>query len=185
MLESYLTSVFRKYKVENFAYPLFYCFPYGLRFEIAVDDQSATSLSRAEKVFSAAFAKGHEMLLVFEGKIGERLQKKLSALEHEEIPAERYDSETGEFTVYTRYIYKALCHELPHTVLLDEIIRHPESYQSEVFWMDCETGVMMMLYDERVCDLASPDPKHLAPVYQQLKSMLSIPDLPQMKLNFE
>lgn len=184
MPDSKLRQVFRKYKIENFPYPLYYCLPYGLRFEIGREVEGAKALARAEEIFAATFAKNHELLVIFETEMDEKLSKALSSFEKSAFPVEKYDSETGELEVYTRTVYALPCHKVPHTLLIDAILRK-EEYSSKVYFADAENGMMMMLYDSRGLDVTSPNPQLLAPIYKEKKHLLSLIDLPQMKLQFE
>ena len=184
MPDSKLRSVFRKYKIDNFPYPLYYCLPYGLRFEIGREVEGAQALARAEEIFAAAFPKNHELLIVLETRPEGKVAKALAALENLSFHVEKYDSETGELEVYTRTVYVAPTHRVPHTLLLDAILKQ-EAYSSKVYFADVENGMMMMLYDHRGCDLTAPNPLLLAPIYQEKKHLLSLIDLPQMKLQYE
>lgn len=185
MPDSKLRSVFRKYKIDNFPYPLYYCLPYGLRFEIGREVEGSAALARAEEIFAAAFAKNHELLIVLETEPQGKVKKALSSLEQTAYPVEKYDSETGELSVYTRFVYAAPAHAVPHTILLDAILKEPDIYGSRVYFADTETAMMMMLYDERGCDLVAPNSLLLEPIYKDKKHLLSMIDLPQMKMLFE
>ena len=184
MPDSKLRSVFRKYKIDNFPYPLYYCLPYGLRFEIGREVEGPLALARAEEIFAAAFPKNHELIVVLETEAEGKVAKALAEMEQLAFPVERYDSETGELEVYTRTVYAMPAHQTPHTVLLDAILKQ-EQYGSKVYFADVETGVMMMLYDARGCDVVAPNPLLLQPIYEEKKHLLSIIDLPQMKLQYE
>ena len=185
MPHSLLRSVFRKYKIDNFPYPLYYCLPYGLRFEIGREVEGSAALARAEEIFAAAFPKNHELLIVLETQPQGKVKKVLSCLEQTSYPVEKYDSETGELEVYTRTVYVAPVHGVPHTVLLSAILSEPDTYGSRIYFADTESGVMMMLYDERGCDIVAPNSLLLEPIYKDKKHLLSMIDLPQMKMLFE
>ncbi len=184
MPDSKLRSVFRKYKIDNFPYPLYYCLPYGLRFEIGREVEGAKALARAEEIFAAAFPKNHQLLVVLETQPEGKVKKVLEPFEQTSFPVEKYDSETGELEVYTRYIYALPVHQAPHTVLLEAILKQ-EQYADRVYFADVDTGVMMMLYDARGCDVVAPNGLLLGPLYKEKKHLLSIIDLPQMKLQYE
>ncbi|MBQ6947710.1 MAG: hypothetical protein IJN42_06635, partial [Clostridia bacterium] len=165
MPDSKLRSVFRKYKIDNFPYPLYYCLPYGLRFEIGREVEGAEALARAEEIFTAVFPKNHEILVVLETEAEGKVAKALADFEQVSFPVEKYDSETGELEVYTRYVYALPTHRAPHTVLLDAILKQ-EKYADKVYFADVETGVMMMLYDLRGCDVVAPNSLLLSPIYK-------------------
>ncbi|MBR5782926.1 MAG: hypothetical protein IKY33_01725 [Clostridia bacterium] len=185
MPDSKLRQVFRKYKIDNFPYPLYYCLPYGLRFELGREVEGAEALARAEEIFAAAFPKNHEMLIVLETEAEGKVKKALSDFESAAYPVEHYDSETGELTVYTRTVYAVPAHSVPHTVLFSAILADEETYGSRIYFADVENGMIMMLYDHRGLDLAAPQALLLSSIYREKKHLLSIIDLPQMKLNFE
>ncbi len=185
MPQSKLRSVFRKYKIENFPFPLFYCLPYALRFEIGGEVEGAAALQRAEEIFAASFDKKEEMLVVFECPVGDKVEKAMKDFECDVVPTEKYDSETGELSVYDRRIYACPCYKVPHTVLLSAILNTSEQYGSSIYFVSVESGKMMMLYDGRGCDVAAPNSLLLAPIYRDKKHLLSVIDLPQMKLNYE
>ena len=182
MPDSKLRGVFRKYKIDNFPYPLYYCLPYGLRFDFK--ECVGRELQEAEGIFAAVFPKNHELLIVTEVEPQGKLKKALSALEHISFPVEKYDSETGELRVYARTVYVAKVHSVPHTVLLDAILSD-ERYAQSIYFADAENGMIMMVYDKRGCDLVAPTPLLLSSIYKEKKHLLSLIDLPQMKLNFE
>lgn len=184
MPDSKLRSVFRKYKIDNFPYPLYYCLPYGLRFEIGREVEGAAALARAEEIFAAVFPKNHELLIVAEGGLSGKCAKALEGFENVSFPVEKYDSETGELEVYTRTVYCLPVHRMPHTVVLETILRE-EEYSGKVYFADAQSGIMMMLYDSRGCDVVAPTPGLLSPIYQEKKHLLSMIDLPQMKLLYE
>ncbi len=182
MPDSKLRGVFRKYKIDDFPYPLYYCLPYGLRFDLR--EYEGRELQEAEGIFAAAFPKNHELLIVLETPPEGKVKKALAALENASFPVEKYDSETGELRVYTRSVYSAPAHSVPHTVLLDAIL-NDEDYAESIYFADVENGTVMLLYDKRGCDLVAPTPLILSPIYQEKKHLLSLIDLPQMKLSFE
>lgn len=182
MPDSKLRGVFRKYKIDNFPYPLYYCLPYGLRFDFR--EAEGKELSAAEEVFAAAFPKNHEVLIVLETAPEGKVKKALSSFESVSFPVEKYDSETGELSVYERFVYAAPAHSVPHTVLLTAAV-NDEDYAERIYFVDVEKGTVMLTYDQRGCDLVAPDPALLAPIYREKKHLLSLIDLPQMKLNFE
>lgn len=183
MLCENLHAVFRKYKISEFPYPLYYCLPYGLRFVIGDEVTGAAALSRAEQIFAAAFPKQDNLLVVIEGDV-EPISA-LKKLDYESELIEVFDEDTAELRVITRSVYGAPAHGVPHTVLLDSILKNPDEYGSKIYFVDTDTGMMMMLYDERGADLVAPRPEPLAPIFRDLKPMLSIIDLPDMKLKFE
>ncbi len=182
MPDSKLRSVLRKHKIEDFPYPLYYCLPYGLRFEFG--EYAGRELQTAEEIFAAAFPKNHEMLIVLEKEPQGKVKKVLESFEKAAFPVERYDSETGELEVYTRTVFVAPAHMVPHTVLLDAVLKE-EYYASSIYFADTQNGMLMMLYDCRGLDLAAPNSLLLSPVYQAKKHLLSLIDLPQMKLQYE
>ena len=184
MPDSKLRGVFRKYKIDNFPYPLYYCLPYGLRFEIGREVEGEKALLRAEEIFAAAFPKNHELLIVLDTAPADKVAKALQGLESCVFPLEKYDSETGDLEVYERHIYAAPVHGVPHTILLSAILRE-ERYGSQVYFVDVQSGMIMMLYDERGADLVAPNPQLLTPIYREKKHLLSLIDLPQMKLQYE
>ena len=185
MPQSKLRSVFRKYKIDNFPFPLFYCLPYALRFEIGNEVEGAAALARAEEIFAACFDKNEEMLVVFECPVADKVEQSVAGFENEVVTLEKYDSETGDLSTYDRRIYNCFCYQVPHTVLLDAILKHPEQYGSSIYFVSVENGKMMMLYDGRGCDVSAPNSLLLAPIYKDKKHLLSVIDLPQMKLNYE
>jgi len=185
MPDSKLRGVFRKYKIDNFPYPLYYCLPYGLRFEIGREVEGSEALARAEEIFAAAFPKKHEMLVILETTPEGKVKKALADFESVCYPVEHYDSETGELTVYERTVYAVPAHRVPHTVLFSAILNDEETYGSRIYFADADNGMMMMLYDVRGLDIVAPNPLLLSPIYKEKKHLLSVIDLPQMKLNFE
>ena len=182
MPDSKLRSVFRKYKIDDFPYPLYYCLPYGLRFDFR--EVGGNEFAAAEEIFAAAFPKNHELLIVLETEPEGKVGKVLSSLESISYPVETYDSETGELRVHTRTVYAAPVCGVPHTVLLSAAL-NDEDYAERIYFVDAENGMMMLVYDKRGCDLTAPNPLLLSTVYKEKKHLLSLIDLPQMKLNFE
>ncbi len=182
MPDSKLRSVFRKYKIEDFPYPLYYCLPYGLRFDLR--EYEGKELAEAEGIFAALFPKNHEMLIVLETEPEGKVKKALSSLESVSFPVEKYNSETGELRVHTRTVYAAPAHAVPHTVLISAIL-NDEDYAERIYFVDAENGMIMLVYDKRGCDVTAPMPQLLSSLYREKKHLLSLIDLPQMKLNFE
>lgn len=183
MLKENLHAVFRKYKIDGFCYPLYYCLPFGLRFVIGEEVSGADALARAEEIFGAAFPKQNEMLVVIEGDT--EPIKALQKLSHESYPVEIFDEDSAELKVITRHLFGGKVCTVPHTALLDAILKHPEEYGSRIYFVDTETGIMMMLYDEQGADVVAPSAKLLSPIYKEKKHILSLIDLPNMKLLFE
>ena len=182
MPDSKLRGVFRKYKIEDFPYPLYYCLPYGLRFDFR--EYEGKELVEAEGIFAALFPKNHELLIVLETEPEGKVKKALSGLECASFPVEKYNSETGELRVHTRHVYAAPAHSVPHTVLLNAILSD-EDYAERIYFADAENGNILLVYDCRGCDVAAPMPQLLSALYKEKKHLLSLIDLPQMKLNFE
>lgn len=182
MPDSKLRQVLRKYKLENFPYPLYYCLPYALRFDFR--EYEGQELFKAQEIFAAAFPKNHEILVVLETKPDGKVAKALERFESICCPVEKYDSETGELDVYERTVYALPSHSVPQTILLGAVLGD-ENYAEKIYFADVESGVIMMLYDKRGCDLAAPNPMLLSGIYKEKKHLLSLIDLPQMKMNFE
>ncbi len=182
MPDSKLRGVFRKYKIDNFPYPLYYCLPYALRFDLR--EYEGKELLQAQDIFESAFPKNHNLLVVLETAPEGKVQKALEGFESVTLPLEKYDSDTGELSVYERYIYEMPAHSVPKTILLSAILGDSD-YAEKIYFADVETGVIMMLYDRRGCDISAPMPQLLGGLYKEKKHLLSLIDLPQMKLNFE
>ncbi len=182
MPDSKLRGVFRKYKIDNFPYPLYYCLPYALRFDLR--EYEGQELMQVQSIFESAFPKNHELLVALETAPEGKVQKALEGFESAVVPMEKYDSETGELSVYERHIYALPAHKVPKTILFTAVLSD-EYYAEKIYFADVENGVIMMLYDARGCDISAPRLELLGGLYKEKKHLLSLIDLPQMKLNFE
>ena len=182
MPDSKLRGIFRKYKIDNFPYPLYYCLPYALRFDLR--EHEGQELEQMQSIFESTFPKNHELILVLETAPEGKVKKSLEGIESTVLPIEKYDSETGELSVYERHIYALPAHKVPKTILFSAVLSD-EYYAEKIYFADAENGVIMMPYDARGCDISAPMPQLLSGLYKEKKHLLSLIDLPQMKLNFE
>lgn len=164
MILSDLRTVFRKYKIDSFVYPMFYCLPFALRFE-------GTEILR--RVFHDAFPGA--FLLVTEGET-----HRFRTAETERETQERIDLDSGEFTVYERQVTPFSAGHLPERFFEDV-----KKETVPVFCVDPETGMMLTVYGGEGFDICAPRPEPLAPLYKKFKAYLSLIDLPEMKLKFE
>ncbi len=164
MLSNDLYGVFRRYRIDGFVHPMFYCLPFALRFE-------GTDI--LAKVFHDAFA--GDFLVVTEGETD-----RFCSGETEREPAERYDPESGEFFSFVRQITPCGVKDVASGFFED--LRKADI---PVFVVDPDSGVMLTVYGGKGFDIAAPRPEPLAPLYKKFKGSLSLIDLPEMKLKFE
>ena len=179
MLEAMLSAVFRKYKIDDFVYPMFYCLPFALRFQTTEENAPTVDRSLFEQSFEVS-----RLMVVVEGEVEEKLPALFAAGEAEEAVHEAYDPESGESRVYTRHLYLCERKKLDVQAMLNLLISE-ELYYTRAFIVSPDDGMLMTIYGHQGVDIAAPQSMLLLPLYCQNKPYLSVIDLPQMKLLFD
>ena len=178
-MQDALRLIFRKYKIDDFVYPLFYCLPFALRFE------PKNAPEKDAELFRQAFAKDQDVLVVVEDEPEAKFSALLEPFACSKAIHERYNSEDGSFLRYPRFVYNVPTDDMPIEKALNILLEFPEIYRNRVFFAAPESGILMTVYDKRGCDIAAPRRELLQPLFDGFKDCLSEIDLPQMRMNFE
>ncbi|MEV9503529.1 DUF3885 domain-containing protein [Bacillus safensis] len=186
--------------------PLFYGWPFSLRFEVADWSLGKESIvlekagDRAFEIVKYAFDPEDEMLLVTDvyteheltkrkllvyqkyvhRQVRKRLRHELLTYVRPEIEdsltLERFTLKCQLQDIRLRPLLHAICQEDFYAP--NQILKGKLRY--EIYLMNVSKKMIFHLYDDRGCDLIAAEPERLRPVYEGLQHWLLDYDRPQM-----
>ncbi|MBQ2920714.1 MAG: DUF3885 domain-containing protein [Oscillospiraceae bacterium] len=170
-------------------HPLFYRYPWGLRFELgdpALDDDEAyfrVAEERAQRIWDAAFAAEDEVLLIFDGTPDKDLKAELKHLRMQRVrakwlPHSPEDEWDGDY--FYRYLYAGPASEFSFSALLERAF----SWKYGIYLYNRTKKLLFHPYDDRGADLLGPDAEVLRPFYESLHDFLLNWDREEMARKF-
>ena len=175
---------------ERIWHPLFYVYPWGLRFELGMydlDDTAAyvrSAKERGRRIWDAVFAAGDEVLVIFDTTPDAALKQELKNCQLQRIRAQRTCPIPGkgmadeEPDFFYRHLYRAAAKDIPFDAILKRIVEeNPVTggiwrYVSAVYFYNRTKKLLFHPYDDRGADLIGPDRESLRPYYKSLYHML-------------
>lgn len=176
---------------ESIWHPLFYRYPWGLRFELgdpALDDDDAyfrSAEERAQRIWDAAFAPEDEVLLIFDGTPDRELKEALKVCRMQRIraplqPPFPEEDEEEEKVFFYRYYYHGSGSKFPFQAVLQRAF----SWKYGVYFYNRTKKLLFHPYDDRGADLIAADPEALPPYYESLHDLLLDWDREEMARKF-
>lgn len=178
---------------ERIMHPLFYTYPYALRFEIGLpelaeqgawEDYAHSAIRRAGELYHSIFAPEDQVLVIIEKTPDREVKAAFSDCSLRRVRAKVLSPFTddidddGEETYFYRYLYGGIAAQIPGDILLERIVmgevfggEHPY-YSSCVYFCNVTKKLLFHLYDDRGADLVAFSPEALIPVYQEKDDML-------------
>ncbi len=173
---------------ERIWHPLFYTYPWGLRFELgdpSLDDKAAyiqSALDRGQRIWLEAFSTEDEVLVIFDATPEPELKQQLCGCRMQRIrtrcmPACPGDATEYEEQYFYRYLYTASAGRIPFLAILTKIVEgelfsETKVYSSSVYFYNRTKKLLFHPYDDRGADLIGPDRESLRPFYQSLRALL-------------
>lgn len=174
-------------------HPLFYTYPYGLRFEIgrpelaeqgAWEDYARSAIARAGELYHSLFAPEDEVLVIMERTPDRKLNAAFSDCSLRRVRAKVLSpfsddiEDEGEESYFYRYLYGGKTAQIPGEMVLERIVMgevfggvHPY-YSSCVYFYNMTKGLVFHLYDDRGADLVAFSREALIPVYREKEELL-------------
>lgn len=175
---------------ERIWHPLFYTYPWGLRFELglyALEDTAEyvqSAKDRGRRIWDRVFDPEDEVLAIFDLTPDRRLSQELQACRTQRVRAKRtspfpgeYADDTGQ-TYFYRNLYWAAAKEIPFDAILGRIAEvntvtgGDYRYASSVYFYNRTKKLLFHPYDDRGADLIGPDRESLRPYYLGLNDLL-------------
>lgn len=171
-------------------HPLFYTYPWGLRFELGVYDLDDTAeyvrsaKDRGRRIWDAAFEPEDEVLVIFDATPDRELKQELKDCQMQRIRAQRTCPIPGkgdadeEPTYFYRHLYRAAARDIPYDAILKRIVEESPlvgglwRYGSSVYFYNRTRKLLFHPYDDRGADLIGPDRESLRPFYKSLNDLL-------------
>ena len=171
-------------------HPVFYSYPWGLRFELGVYELDDTleyvqsAKDRGRRIWDAVFAPEDEVLVVFDTTPDRTLKQELKTCSLQRIRAQRTcpipgeDDPDDEPTYFDRHLYRAAAKESPFDAILKRIVEERTlvgglwRYGSAVYFYNRTTKLLFHPYDDRGADLLGPDRESLRSYYNSLNDLL-------------
>lgn len=169
-------------------HPLYYTYPWGLRFELgdpALDDKAAyirSALDRGQRIWQEVFSAGDEVLVIFDATPEPALKQALKDCRMQRIrtrcmPACPGDETEYEEQYFYRYLYTAPADRIPFRTILTRIVEgelfaQTRVYSSAVYFYNRTKKLLFHPYDDRGADLIGPDRERLRPYYRSLQEVL-------------
>ena len=174
---------------ERIWHPLFYVYPWGLRFQLGVyelDDTAEyvrSAMDRGRKIWDAAFEAEDDVLLIFDATPDRMLKQELKACRLQRIRVRRTcpipgkDMPEEEPTYFYRHLYRAAAKDIPFDAILRGIVEEQtlvggHRYGSSVYFYNRTKKLLFHPYDDRGADLIGPDRESLRPWYRELNDLL-------------
>jgi len=185
IFEQFLNQL-SKYGVAKLESPIFYTFPIGIRFKIAISHPYNIAgilkksfvdecVDRAESIFKSLDFSG-DVLMVFNADKSERnaintfTECFSGQYDKEVIEITDVDDESNEYQ-YERFFFKLKTEQLLIKKLFKLIVEADFggilSFNSAIYIFDLEKEIMFHLYDDRGLDVVSSNKKALMPIYSQ------------------
>lgn len=162
---------------ESIWHPLFYTYPWGLRFELgeyALDDEDAyirSACDRGQRIFDTVFAPDDEVLLIFDGTPDRELKEALKGLRRRRVRAKSLPpapDEAWDGDSFYRYLYAGPAGDFPFPALLNRAF----SWKYGIYFYNRTKKLLFHPYDERGADLIGPEADALRPFYESLHDLL-------------
>lgn len=171
-------------------HPLFYTYPWGLRFELGVfdlDDRSEyvqSARDRGRRIWDVVFAPGDEVLVIFNATPDAKLKQELKCCQMQRLRAQAgspfpgRDEEAEEPRYFYRHLYRAEARDIPFDAILKRIVEEQTvtgglwRYMSSVYFYNRTKKLLFHPYDDRGADLIGPDRESLRPYYRSLNELL-------------
>ena len=175
---------------ERIWHPLFYVYPWGLRFELGVyelDDAAEyvqSARDRGRKIWDAAFEPEDEVLAIFDTTPDRTLKQELKTCQLQRIRVQRTcpipgkDMPEEEPTYFYRHLYRAAAKDIPFDSILKRIVEEETlvgglwRYGSSVYFYNRTKKLLFHPYDHRGADLIGPDRESLRRYYRELNDLL-------------
>lgn len=173
-------------------HPLFYTYPYALRFEIGVPElaekedwqcYAQSAIDRAEALYRTIFDPDDQVLVILDRTPDRDLKAAFSDCFLRRIRAKllspfQDDTDDDEETYFYRYLYGGKAVQIPGKMLLERVVMgevfggvHPY-YSSCVYFYNVTKSLLFHLYDDRGADLVAFCPETLLPYYHEKNDML-------------
>ena len=170
-------------------HPLFYTYPFGLRFELgeyALDDEDAyirSAYTRGQRIWDTVFSPDDEVLLIFDGTPDKELKAELKHLRMQRVrakwlPHSPEDEWDGDY--FYRYLYAGPASEFSFSALLARAF----SWKYGIYLYNRTRKLLFHPYDDRGADLLGPDAEALRPFYESLHDFLLNWDREEMARKF-
>ncbi len=175
---------------ERIWHPLFYTYPWGLRFELGLFDLDDTAeyvqsaKDRGRRIWDQVFAPGDEVLVIFNTTPDVKLKQALKCCQMRRLRARLIcpipgEDEADEEPVYFYcHLYRASAGEIPFGTILERIVEENTvtggswRYGSAVYFYNRTKKLLFHPYDDRGADLIGPDRESLRPYYRGLNELL-------------
>ena len=175
---------------ERIWHPLFYVYPWGLRFELGVYDLDDTgeyvrsAMERGRRIWDAVFAAGDDVLVIFDTTPDTALKQELKNCQLQRIRARRtcpipgkgMADEVQDF--FYRHLYRAAAKDIPFDAILKRVVEEQPivgglyRYTSSVYFYNRTKKLLFHPYDDRGADLIGADRESLRPYYRELNELL-------------
>lgn len=174
---------------ESIWHPLFYRYPWGLRFEVgeyALDDEEAyirSAYDRGRRIWDAVCAPDDKVLLIFDGTPDQELKEALKDLRLQRVRAKwlpHAPDEEWDGDYFYRYLYAGPAGDFPIMALLNRAF----SWNYGVYFYNRTKKLLFHPYDDRGADLLGPDAEALRPFYESLRDLLLNWDREEMAREF-
>ena len=170
-------------------HPLFYVYPWGLRFELGVyelDDTAEyvqSAKDRGRRIWDAVFEPEDEVLVIFDTTPDRNVKQELKTCQLQRIRAQRTcpipgkDMPEEEPTYFYRHLYHAPAKDIPIDAILQRIVDEYTTggkwrYESAVYIYNRTKKLLFHPYDHRGADLIGPDRESLRRYYRELNDLL-------------
>ena len=174
---------------ERIWHPLFYVYPWGLRFELGVyelDDTAEyvrSARDRGRKIWDTVFDPEDDVLAVFDTTPDRTLKQELKSCQLQRIRVQRICPIPGkeipdeEPIFFYRHLYRAAAKDIPFDAILRRIVEENtlvggHRYGSAVYFYNRTKKLLFHPYDDRGADLIGPDRESLRSFYRELNGML-------------
>ena len=170
-------------------HPLFYTYPFGLRFELgldALDDDDAyfrSCYTRGQRICDTVFSPDDEVLLIFDGTPDRELKEALKHLRMQRVRAKwlpHFPEDEWDGDYFYRYLYAGPASEFPFSALLERAF----SWKYGIYFYNRTKKLLFHPYDSRGADLIGPDADTLRPFYESLRDLLLDWDREEMARKF-
>ena len=175
---------------ERIWHPLFYTYPWGLRFELGLFDLDDTAeyvqsaKDRGRRIWEQVFAPGDEVLVIFDATPDAALKQELKGCRLQRLrapascPFPGRDQEAEPPRYFYRHLYWAEAKDVPFDAILKRIVEEQTvtgglwRYMSSVYFYNRTKKLLFHPYDDRGADLIGPDRESLRPYYRGLNELL-------------
>ena len=173
-------------------HPLFYTYPYALRFEMGNPEIACAAAweaycdaasQRAQALFRGIFSPEDEVLVIFDRTPDREVKNAFQGCRMQRVRARAYpafleDREEYDESWFYRYLYLGKASQIPAELVLQRIIegevlggKHPY-YSSCVYFYNVTKSLLFHMYDDRGADLIATSPDVLVTYYDGLNDML-------------